>query len=120
MLDSPVVKKVSFTGAIEAGKKRLDELRAALYVSTPDDGMAAAEVIRQLAAGADAGLTGAAGPRYFAKVIGGSHPIGVAADWLTSMWGQNIGSYLASPANAVDSWATDGHKWLQTPYDCGY
>ena len=20
----------------------------------------------------------------------------------------------------ADSWATDGHKWLQTPYDCGY
>jgi glutamate/tyrosine decarboxylase-like PLP-dependent enzyme len=21
---------------------------------------------------------------------------------------------------AADSWATDGHKWLQTPYECGY
>ena len=20
----------------------------------------------------------------------------------------------------ADSWATDGHKWLQTPYDCGF
>lgn len=23
-------------------------------------------------------------------------------------------------ADLADSWATDGHKWLQTPYDCGY
>ena len=21
---------------------------------------------------------------------------------------------------AADSWATDGHKWLQVPHDCGY
>ena len=21
---------------------------------------------------------------------------------------------------SLNSWATDGHKWLQTPYDCGY
>ncbi len=27
---------------------------------------------------------------------------------------------LAAGYDAVDSWATDGHKWLQTPYDCGY
>jgi glutamate/tyrosine decarboxylase-like PLP-dependent enzyme len=63
-----------------------------------------------LAQGADAGLTGVAGPRFFGKVIGGSHPVGVAADWLTSLWGQNSGSYLASPANAVIEQVVTG--WL--------
>ena len=27
---------------------------------------------------------------------------------------------LAEAVDSADSWATDGHKWLQTPYDCGY
>jgi glutamate/tyrosine decarboxylase-like PLP-dependent enzyme len=27
---------------------------------------------------------------------------------------------LVRSADLADSWATDGHKWLQTPYDCGY
>ncbi len=78
-----------------------EQLLATLDAPTPEEGRSALDVIKQLAQGADAGLTGVAGPRFFGKVIGGSHPVGVAADWLTSMWGQNSGSYLASPANAV-------------------
>jgi len=81
-----------------------------LSAPTPEHGAPGSEVIKQLAEGADAGLMGEAGPRYFGKVIGGSHPVGVAADWLTSMWGQNSGSYLGSPANAVVEQVVAG--WL--------
>ena len=58
-------------------------------------------VIDVLVRQAEPGLRAMTGARFFGWVIGGSHPVGVAADWLTSAWGQNAGNHHAAPAAAA-------------------
>jgi glutamate/tyrosine decarboxylase-like PLP-dependent enzyme len=41
-----------------------------------------------------------AGPRFFGFVIGGSLPVGLAANWLAGAWDQNTGLYAPTPATA--------------------
>ncbi|MEX1109948.1 MAG: pyridoxal-dependent decarboxylase [Dongiaceae bacterium] len=76
-------------------------LRAEASIATPEQGTAADETLAALIALAEPGLNAMTGPRFFGWVIGASHPVGVAADWLASAWGQNAGNHLASPAAAV-------------------
>ncbi|MFB2608161.1 aspartate aminotransferase family protein, partial [Rhizobium phaseoli] len=46
----------------------------------------------------------------------------VHVDGAFGLWAQASAkvSHLSRGIEGADSWATDGHKWLQTPYDCGY
>lgn len=68
-----------------------------------DEGRPGHEVIREMIELAEPGLAAMTGPRFFGWVIGGSNPVGVAADWLTSIWGQNTANHLATPsASAVE------------------
>ncbi|MDK1489995.1 aspartate aminotransferase family protein [Sinorhizobium sp. 7-81] len=76
----------------------------------PIDGCAGPGVIDELVAKAEPGLHTMTGPRFFGWVIGGSHPVGVAADWLTSAWGQNTGNHHATPAAAAAEAVAGG--WL--------
>ena len=87
-----------------------EELRARLGGTLPEAGLAARQVIDELARAVDGGLMATAGPRFFGFVIGGSLPAALAADWLTSTWDQNAGLCAASPAAAaVEAVAAD---WL--------
>ncbi|MDX3926918.1 MAG: aspartate aminotransferase family protein [Shinella sp.] len=83
---------------------------AAFAEPLPEHPTAAGEVLDQLASNAEPGLHSMAGPRFFGWVIGGSHPMGVAADFLTSAWGQNAGNHTASPAGAAAETIAAG--WL--------
>lgn len=44
---------------------------------------------------------GMAGPRFFGFVIGGSLPVTVATNWLSTAWDQNVAMHIS-----VSSWAT--------------
>ena len=67
----------------------------------PDKGMPAEEVVDLLAAACDPGLTAMPSGRFFGFVIGGTHPAGLAADWLVSAWDQNSGLRRLTPAHSA-------------------
>ncbi|WP_395700014.1 pyridoxal phosphate-dependent decarboxylase family protein [Aquabacterium sp.] len=95
----------AFRRRIDEGPQRAeDDYHASLArfdEPLPEGGRPATEVIDQLVARATPGLQKSAGRRFFGWVIGNSHPVGVAADWLASAWGQNAGNPVASPAAAA-------------------
>ncbi|MCB2176115.1 MAG: aminotransferase class V-fold PLP-dependent enzyme [Actinomycetales bacterium] len=77
-----------------------------------EHGAPAAQVVGEIVAGADGALHAMAAPTFFGYVLGGSHPVGVAADMLVSAWGQNAGSSFETPAisameRAVCDWVID-------------
>jgi glutamate/tyrosine decarboxylase-like PLP-dependent enzyme len=66
--------------------------------------------------------TGAYDP--FEKLIPLAHRYGawVHVDGAFGLWAAASPKYrhLLKGVELADSWATDGHKWLNVPYDCGY
>lgn len=60
----------------------------------------------------------------FAELIPLAHQFNawVHVDGAFGLWVQASPSHrhLLQGVEQADSWATDGHKWLNTPYDCGY
>ncbi|PZU11992.1 pyridoxal-dependent decarboxylase [Sphingomonas sp.] len=106
-------QRVTTIATDAAGRMRPDALAEALFVAKgPTIVIAQAGQIN----------TGASDP--FAEIV----PLARAADaWLHvdgafGLWAQASPSlrHLTAGVEGADSWATDGHKWLQTPYDCGY
>jgi len=87
-----------------------DDLRLAFDIGLPARGRDGVEVINALADAALPGLVANTHPNFYAWVQGGSHPIGVAADLLTSSWGQNAGIYQCTPASAIAEEVAG--KWL--------
>src|SRR5438045_9754588 len=80
----------------------LGALRDALGGPLPETGEDPTSVIERLCRDVEPGLIASAGPRFFGFVIGGSHPVAVAADWLTSAWDQNAGLSVIGHGAALD------------------
>ena len=91
VVDRPVAQPIEF-------EKLLAEMRAE---GLPLDGHDPQQVIEHLSNLAGRAVVATAGPRYFGFVVGGSLPVTVAADWLTSVWDQNAAFYAHSPLAAA-------------------
>ncbi len=86
------------------------EMRATFDEPLPKQGHSGEAVIKELVQKGEPGLTPMVHPRFFGWVLGGSAPVGVAADWLVSAWGQNAAFHESSPtASAVEEIAG---QWL--------
>lgn len=124
LLSDAAMRAVAFRRALpdrpHVPRASYAEMVARMDGPTPEVGIAGPAVIADLDSLAGPGLSAMAGPRFFGWVIGGSHPVGVAADWLTAAWGQNAGNHVASPAAAAAE--TVAAAWLldllDLPRDC--
>src|SRR5262249_31963070 len=114
LLEQAVDAAVAYRGGVNDRLHRPElgyaEICARFDRPVPEHGGAPKDVIAELISNTEAGLAAMIGPRFFGWVIGGTEPAGVAADWLTSAWGQNAGNGLATPsASAVEEVAG---RWL--------
>jgi glutamate/tyrosine decarboxylase-like PLP-dependent enzyme len=66
--------------------------------------------------------TGASDPFETLAPLASGRGAWLHVDGAFGLWAQTCPTRAALTVGveAADSWATDGHKWLQTPYDCGY
>ncbi len=108
-------------GAPVRAERSYAEVLAGFAEPMPEGGMAAAEVVAELARKAEGGLLGNVSPNFHGWVIGASHPAGVAADWLTSAWGQFGGFADPTPAGAAAEEVAAGWvlELLGLPADAG-
>lgn len=86
------------------------QLRQTLDINLPDERRPPLDVIEQLRDAARPGLLDNAHPNFFGWVMGASSESGVAADIMTSAWGQNAGLYQTAPSAAIAEEAAS--RWI--------
>lgn len=73
------------------------EIRARLGTTLPETGEPSEKIIETLVKAADGAIAPTTGGRFFAYVIGGTHPAGVAAEILNAAWDDKPGTPLVTP-----------------------
>lgn len=91
----------SLSGANVGISPSKEKLFSMIDTELPEHGVSPAAAMKSLIDGVENGLIRSGSPRYFGFVIGGSTPVSIAADWLTTAWDQNAQAYGTSPAAAV-------------------
>ena len=87
--DRPVSSKLTF-----------DELKEKFKFPLNNSSIPAEDVVKHIIDSAKDGLLGCAGGRFFARANPNKKD-------------------LTKGIELADSWATDAHKWLNVPFDCG-
>ncbi len=136
LVGAPAVRVVSGDqrhGTIERALRLLGlGRRSVVDIPVDESGLRAAALEPVLAAAPNAPTivllqagdlnTGAFDP--FPEVIPTAHKYGawVHVDGAFGLWAATSPAHrvLTRGVEQADSWATDGHKWLNVPYDCGY
>lgn len=115
---APLARAADYAVTYRSGTRPLHpqataaELRVRFCTDLPEGPRDGSAVLGDLIAAAEPGLVGNTEAGFYAWVMGGSSPVGVAADWLTAAWGQNAAIYQTSPAaaiaeEAVSAWLLD-------------
>jgi glutamate/tyrosine decarboxylase-like PLP-dependent enzyme len=106
--------------------------RRIIRIATDDQG-------RMLPSALEAAMRGLSGPKLvvaqagqintgaydpFTEIVAVAKAAGawVHVDGAFGLWARATPSlkHLTAGIEGADSWVTDGHKWLQVPYDCGF
>lgn len=85
-----------------------------------DEGVSDSEILAVLDEFGSPATVAMAGPRFFGFVIGGSYPVTVATNWLTTAWDQNVGMHEVTPATSTLELVS--MSWMKSlfglPQDC--
>ncbi|MGH3481541.1 MAG: aspartate aminotransferase family protein, partial [Nocardioidaceae bacterium] len=91
-------------------RKTYEDILERVTQPLQDEPIAPDKVVDELADWVEPGLSATPSGRFYGFVIGGVVPAALGADWLTSVWDQNVGLLSLTPAASAAETVASG--WL--------